>query len=355
MKKRNLATATTSSGGSSVSSGGFSVVRHLKPTNLFRIVRNQWNSLPKSTTFMVGFLLGMLMVAVALSLKKRTYSPPVTPHEMKHQNIQDNSVIEYVQNKWKNCKDLVMVAGHSVYVGHDFQDADEANSAWTLLTYQKNQLSAFINHIKAGVEIAAKNPMALLVFSGGETRIQAGPRSEAASYWWTADAHAWFGHGDLVRHRAVTEEYARDSFENLMFSICRFRQIVGRYPETVTVVSFNFKEKRFVAMHRKALKWPAEKFHYVGVDMDTTPLPKSVFKAEQKNSIAHFTNDPYGCTGLLLKKKGQRNAFRREIPYPKGCPEMATLFTHCGTQIYDGRVPWDDDGKMYNEDNYRAS
>ena len=32
-----------------------------------------------------------------------------------------------------------------------------------------------------------------------------------------------------VRRRALTEEHARDSFENLLFSVCRFKQLTSRW------------------------------------------------------------------------------------------------------------------------------
>ena len=35
--------------------------------------------------------------------------------------------------------------------------------------------------------------------------------------WWNAP------HGQEVKERAAAEEYARDSFENLLYSICRFK------------------------------------------------------------------------------------------------------------------------------------
>lgn len=38
-----------------------------------------------------------------------------------------------------------------------------------------------------------------------------------------------------VRWRALTEEHARDSFENLLFSVCRFRELTGSYPRNITV------------------------------------------------------------------------------------------------------------------------
>lgn len=43
---------------------------------------------------------------------------------------------------------------------------------------------------------------------------------------------------DEVRSRALTEEHARDSFENLLFSVCRFRELTGSYPHNITVKAF---------------------------------------------------------------------------------------------------------------------
>lgn len=43
---------------------------------------------------------------------------------------------------------------------------------------------------------------------------------------------------DEVRSRALTEEHARDSFENLLFSFCRFRELTGSYPHNITVKAF---------------------------------------------------------------------------------------------------------------------
>lgn len=68
---------------------------------------------------------------------------------------------------------------------------------------------------------------ALVVFSGGETRADAGARSEAAGYLELAEEHLGNnGWGD-VKGRAVSEDHAADSWENLVFSICRFYEIVG--------------------------------------------------------------------------------------------------------------------------------
>ena len=62
--------------------------------------------------------------------------------------------------------------------------------------------------MRLGVGAAAKDPEALLMFSGGQTRAPAGPRSEAASYWGVADAAGWFGE-PAVRKRTVLEVCAQ--------------------------------------------------------------------------------------------------------------------------------------------------
>lgn len=93
-----------------------------------------------------------------------------------------------------NLRNLVMVAGHSIYTGSSCGKVDGEDS-WFLESYQKHpgQAATFLTHIKEGIGIAAKDEGALLLFSGGETRKDAGPRSEAQSYWSVAESQGWFG------------------------------------------------------------------------------------------------------------------------------------------------------------------
>ncbi|KAF9589408.1 hypothetical protein IFM89_023684 [Coptis chinensis] len=49
-----------------------------------------------------------------------------------------------------------------------------------------------------GVDIVSKDEEALLLFSGGETRKDAGPRSEAQSYWAVVESKDWFGEFVIV-------------------------------------------------------------------------------------------------------------------------------------------------------------
>ena len=115
--------------------------------------------------------------------------------------------------------------------GH-LEDADKDESDWFLLDYQKHRglPQAIVKHIEKGIELAAQDASALLVFSGGETRGQTGPETEGSSYFRVSDAmNLWPPQSsadattpsNTVRARTVTEEFATDSFENLyVFLLC---------------------------------------------------------------------------------------------------------------------------------------
>jgi len=288
---------------------------------------------------------------------------------------------------------LIVVAGHSVLISGDLANAGRSDSVWYLYDYQRNRglPRAIVSHVQAAIRIAADDERSLLVFSGGETRASTGPESEGGSYFRVADAlDLWDGrdvfaeeedggddndarglertagttsdaggdgdeaNGDggattpsrrsTVRARTVTEEYATDSFENLLFSICRFREITGSYPRKISMVSFSFKRLRFETLHAEALRWPLDRFDYVGVDPPASTgfdLEESS-KGERNNSLQPFREDPYGChTEILQRKRRERNPFARKAPYELTCPEMRDLLLWCGPELIpEGNVPW---------------
>eukprot|EP00754_Rhynchopus_humris_P006417 Rhum_TRINITY_DN13095_c0_g1::Rhum_TRINITY_DN13095_c0_g1_i2::g.56867::m.56867 len=229
-------------------------------------------------------------------------------------------------------EELVMVAGHSVLTGTDHGRV-ESEGSWFLERLQTGQLSTYLRHMQRGVELAAENPRAAVVYSGGQTRGPAGPRSEGASYWVASAAEGWWGHPE-VASRAWVEEYARDSFENLLFSMCRFREVYGVYPRWVTVVSYSYKRERFESLHREALRFPLSRFKYVGVDPESNPYTDA-------GNIEKFTADPYGCGEKSTALRSSRNPFHRTAPYSLTCPEMQHLLSACGpTLIGKDDVPW---------------
>ncbi|KAJ9166772.1 hypothetical protein P3X46_021475 [Hevea brasiliensis] len=279
--------------------------------------------------FIISLSLG-ITILVVLSLYESRY------RTMNSYRKLDMSSNVYPFAKLKN---LVTVAGHSVYTSSSCERVDKEDS-WFLESYQRNpgQAATFVTHIQEGVEITAKDDRALLLFSGGETRKDAGPRSEAQSYWTVAESKGWFGNEEGVRWRALTEEHARDSFENLLFSVCRFRELTGTYPENITVVSYNFKKERFSHLHRSAIGFPDSRFFYYGTP--TTSTSKEAALKGEALVRAQFQEDPYGCTGTLRRKKLGRDPFHRSIPYPNGCPEIEGLFRYCGAGPYPGSLPW---------------
>jgi hypothetical protein len=253
-------------------------------------------------------------------------------------------------NEILNANHLIMVAGHSVTISGHLQDAGEDETDWYLLPYQKGKglPQTILAHIREGIRLAAMDPRSLLIFSGGETRATTGPENEGTSYFRVADAmDLWdegMANGKNVRARTTSEEFATDSFQNLLFSICRFREITGAYPEKITTVSFTFKKTRFETMHSRAILWPSDQFVYVGVDPDASTgfNLEEATKGEMENAAKPFQEDPYGChTSVLQEKRRMRNPFHRTPPYEITCPEMKELLQWCGPNIIGKeKVPW---------------
>lgn len=208
---------------------------------------------------------------------------------------------------------LVVVAGHAIWLGGLSTPLDTLadERGWILEDAQKHGVAgdtlSYIAHIEAGLHIAKTDKHALLVLSGGQTREKASGRTEGGSYRLLLDrildagvlaagsatqrksstsststsststsststdgesAGASISEAERseLESRITTEVFARDSYENLIFSIARFREYTGVYPRRVTVVGFAFKQRRFTELHRQAIGLPAEAFEYVGVD-----------------------------------------------------------------------------------------
>ncbi|ORX97971.1 hypothetical protein K493DRAFT_215049 [Basidiobolus meristosporus CBS 931.73] len=159
--------------------------------------------------------------------------------------------------RYSDLDEIIIVAGHAIYKGDEYGKQLESDKNWVLEEFQKNgQVSVFLKHIEKGVSLAKDRSNSLLVFSGGQTRNNAGARSEAQSYWVKR-----MGLLDTreISDRTTTEEHARDSYENVLFSLCRFHEVTGSYPKNITVVGFEFKRTRFFEIHRVALGIPEER------------------------------------------------------------------------------------------------
>ncbi|GEM_PF-486877 len=226
----------------------------------------------------------------------------------------------------------IIVAGHAICKR---PEAAELEESWILLEFQKGEVACYIEHIRTGVERAAADEASLLVFAGGYSRADAGPRSEGAGYYWIADHYGWWGHPEVAQ-RAVTEEFSRDSYENLLFSICRTREFTGHWPEHVSLVSWAFKQDRF-DLHREAIRWPAARYEFVGPN---NPSEIGQALTAEARTADGYRVDPYSAGPEYRAKRDSRNPFRRHHGYSATCPEVAGLFDWAERHQHAGDLPW---------------
>lgn len=235
---------------------------------------------------------------------------------------------------------LIIVAGHAIWRGGNSYSLDED---WVLVPIQLGQTNVFVEHIKKAADLAATDSKSLVVFSGGESRPLAAGRTESQSY--AALLELLIARSEVRLQqmtRVTTEQFARDSYENLLFSIARFYEVTGRYPSRISVVGYTFKRDRYVNIHRKAVKFPDTQFEYFGIDPPGLDLA-AASEGERTEARLLFEKDPYGCHDkALVDKKKSRNPARRRHGYEISNPLLAPLIDFCpeDDQLYSGRLPW---------------
>jgi len=132
-----------------------------------------------------------------------------------------------------------------------------------------------------------------------------------------------------------------DSYQNLIFSIARFREYTGHYPEKITVIGYEMKRARFVDLHRRAIRWPDTHFTYIGIDVDGDN--SAARQGERENGYLPYLSDLYGCHTYLASKRRQRNFDARYPSYYSSCPELWPLLEWCPsvpTKLFSGPLPW---------------
>ncbi|KAK5285090.1 hypothetical protein LTR16_004769, partial [Cryomyces antarcticus] len=160
--------------------------------------------------------------------------------------------------------DLIILCCHAIYArgpNSSVLNNPYDESQWHLQPFQRGEHETFMQHIAASfayITTSTAHERTMLVISGGATKQGEGVViSEAHSY-----LHAYCDGQTQTRVGAVgvnvdaetllsegqvlLEEYATDSFQNLLFSILRFRRAVGTWPRMITVVTHAFKAERFL-------------------------------------------------------------------------------------------------------------
>lgn len=243
--------------------------------------------------------------------------------------------------EWATTTHAIVVCGHAVYTGGPRLQppvAAEQDKYWILQSFQQGEGPFFIEHIHAGVEIAATDRNSLLIFSGGQTRY---PHilSEAQGYHNIATLFNYWGH-ESVASRTTTEEFSRDSYDNVLYSIGRFYECVGSFPKKLTIISWAFKRKRF-EHHCLAVAWPLSSFSFVGI---STPDDLQTALTSEARTLIDFKQDNTGygsAGGPLGKKKMAGNPYRRQHGYHKSCPPMAAVLDWTETTPFpEDQAPW---------------
>ncbi|WWC67662.1 uncharacterized protein I206_101573 [Kwoniella pini CBS 10737] len=281
----------------------------------------------------------------------------VTPHQLRSGIPLSIETTLERDSRYKELDHLIMVPGHAIWLGHDASKVNE-NDDWVLEPMQRDgSVRTYVKHIRRGVEELQKDNKALLVFSGGATRLPPSPPlSEALSYHNLAHALGLLPSTPIpigseeskpplpLNLRATTEEFALDSYQNLLFSIARFKEVTNVYPKKITVVGYGMKELRFKNLHRQAISFPKEKFNYIGINDDNSDLTKH-YSGELKFGFKPFLNSPTGCNKPLSLKKLLRNPFKKIHPYHISNPNLINLFEWCPKLIKNKSIIVEDENQ----------
>jgi hypothetical protein len=123
------------------------------------------------------------------------------------------------------------------------------------------------------------------------------------------------------RRRKGAEDFARDSYANLLFGYCRFRELTSHYPSSITLVSWALKRQRFY-LHGASIGWPTARLHYEGPE---NPSDLAQALAAEEVTLAAYHADPYSSGPKFRLKRTDRNPFHRQNGYGASWPELAQL------------------------------
>ncbi|CAG84483.2 DEHA2A04752p [Debaryomyces hansenii CBS767] len=232
---------------------------------------------------------------------------------------------------------LIILPCHSIWTPG--ATLGESRDEWSLVSFQIEGYDhlCFKDHILKSLNILEQDKDATLIISGGQTKQESGPISEALSYYQLATKLT--NDIELVQ-RINTEEFARDSFENVLFSLCRYFELHEAYPEKITIVGFEFKRQRFLENHLKQALSFSRNVNYVG----NAPTPKDLDEEgqinyfqdleqqEYKHAVSHFEKDWYSIRSPLLDKKMKRDPFSRYHGYCQSNPKLAKFLVAISDQ-----------------------
>jgi hypothetical protein len=227
---------------------------------------------------------------------------------------------------------LIIVCCHAIYDPAPSSplfplQSPQYEENWHLSSFQRSDASkhkpgeheTFLLHINRGLELLELSPNAILVFSGGRTKQQLTPLSEAESYYNASLSQAISQGSDQSRrleslrasNRILLEEYATDSLQNLLYSMHLFRQYTTRHPQHVRVITHAFKMHRFLNLHAPAVGYAKEQIQVEGINPPFSGQELASVMESEAATCAEFEKDPLGDGDRLRAKRRARGWVER--------------------------------------------
>lgn len=234
---------------------------------------------------------------------------------------------------------LIILPCHSIWKGGDTDGLDQDEWHLAPFQYEGQDHLCFRDHIIKSIQQLKQSSNSILIISGGRTKEAAGPVSEAESYY-NLLVRILSDEERKLEERIHIEQFARDSFENVLFLLCRYYEVTGTYPENISVVGFEFKRERFLDCHLEgALNYSKSRVAYIG----NLPLPEGghtntkyfqdLENAETKHALNHFKTDLYGIHPPLSKKRNERNPFHMSHSYAQTNPQLEPLLNYLAKDV----------------------
>lgn len=171
-------------------------------------------------------------------------------------------------------------------------------------------VEVYLDHIKEAAKLIREREYDVLIVSGGYTKPQI-EMSEAASYLkilrYLID--------EKTAKNVLLEEYAKDTFENILFAMCRAYQVYKEFPVTLGILTWTWKGKR-VQVIAEGLRIP----DFVVIGVGNKNLSKT-----QTQIADEVKPDPLHRTSELAQKRGERNPWKKRNPY-EGIPGLRKMF-----------------------------
>jgi len=119
-----------------------------------------------------------------------------------------------------------------------------------------------------------------------------------------------------VKTRILLDEQALDSFSNVIYSMLSFWRRTSQWPTKISLVTHEFKRKRFLTHHVPTLGIPRECVDYVGINpeyMDASHetyaavRSEEVRRGEAEKGLKAWEEDEWGRGEVLRGKRCGRN------------------------------------------------